>query len=305
MHIRSAIACLAVAPLFVGAAPEPTRLQPNSPWVVDYGQDRCRLIRGFSSGTWDTTFVLESRAPGDVDLLITGKPMTTTMAVVPAKFLPVGGKMFYGNAVLTAGTKAPAILWSTVRMYSEEAIEREVAYQKQRRPKGVERPLPLDLKMRDQLKADREKFAAGATALEILPRGNRAVILETGSLGAPIKTFDKCVRDLSKSWGIDPDMEDKIVRPVYVLPGRWLMERDYPAAMIRGFKESEVSVRLLIDATGKITKCTALSHFAASDFNSVTCNAITSRARFLPAELADGMKVPSYIWQRVVFRIGY
>jgi hypothetical protein len=190
-------------------------------------------------------------------------------------------------------------------MLPEDAIEREVAYQKQRRPKGVERPLPLDLKTRGQLKIDMQKFATDATALEIRPRGNRALILETGSLGAPMKTFDKCVRDLSKSWGIDPDMEDKIVRPVYVLPGRWLLSDDYPAAMLRGFKESEVAVRLLIDATGKVTKCTALSHFAASDFNSVTCNAITSRARFLPAELADGTKVPSYVWQRVVFRIGY
>lgn len=191
-------------------------------------------------------------------------------------------------------------------MLPDDVIERENAYQKQRSRKDGERPLPLDLARGAQLKLEREKFAAAATALEIRTRGNRGVILETGTLGAPIKTFDKCVRDLSKSWGIDPDLEDKIVRPVYTLnPDGWLSPNDYPDAMLMKGKESEVSVRLLIDATGKVTKCTGLSHFAAPDFNKISCDAISRRARFAPAELADGTKVPSYMTRRIFFRIGY
>ena len=116
--------------------------------------------------------------------------MATPQGVVPAKFLPVGGEMFLGSAVLTVGTKVPAILWPTVEILPNDVIEREVAYQKQRRLKSGERPLPLDLARTEQLKLEREKFAAAATALEIRTRGNRAVILETGSLGAPIKTFE-------------------------------------------------------------------------------------------------------------------
>ena len=88
-------------------------------------------------------------------------------------------------------------------------------------------------------------------------------------------------------------------------PGRWLTSNDYPETMLKRWKESEVSVRLLVDATGKVTKCTGLSHFDAPDFNTVTCAAITKRAQFAPAELADGTKVPSYVSQRVVFRIGF
>jgi protein TonB len=73
--------------------------------------------------------------------------------------------------------------------------------------------------------------------------------------------------------------------------------------MLRRRKESEVTVRLLIDASGKITKCTSLSHFDEKDFNRITCARITERGRFEPAELADGTKVPSYYVTRVQFRI--
>jgi len=307
MRIVSAIACAALAPLFIAAAPEPVRLQPNSPWVVDYGQNSCRLIRGFGQAEWNTTFVMESRAPDEIDLLVTGRPLASPQNEVPARFLPVGGKLFRGNAVLTVGNKVPAVLWSSeIRMLPDDVIAREENDEKQRRRGANERPMPLDLASEQQLKLDRERFADAATAFEIRPRGNRSVILETGSMGAPLKTFDKCVRDLAKTWGIDPDLEERIVRPVWAPANQqWLSSNDYPATMLDKWKESEVSVRLLVDSTGKVTKCTALSHFAAPDFNTVTCAAISRRAHFEPAELADGTKVPSYVSQRVIFRIGY
>ena len=68
-------------------------------------------------------------------------------------------------------------------------------------------------------------------------------------------------------------------------------------------EESVVKVRVLVDATGRVTKCTSLSHFEAPEFNKITCDKFTSRARFEPAELADGTKVPSYFVVNVVFRL--
>ena len=73
--------------------------------------------------------------------------------------------------------------------------------------------------------------------------------------------------------------------------------------MLHWRKESDVSIRLLVDATGKVTKCTSLSHFNEIEFNRITCDLVTKRARFAPAELADGTKVASYFTRRIVFRI--
>ena len=138
------------------------------------------------------------------------------------------------------------------------------------------------------------------TELEIDSRRNRPVILETGSLGEAIKTFDTCNRDSLRDWGVDPDVEDKIARrPWSPNVSSWFTPEDYPGAMQMQGKQSEVRVRLLVDAAGKVTKCTSLSHFDEPEFNRVTCDKFMKRAKFLPAELADGTKVPSYYINRV------
>jgi hypothetical protein len=130
------------------------------------------------------------------------------------------------------------------------------------------------------------------------------VILETGSLGQAIKMFDKCSRDSLRDWGVDPDMEDKIVRPVWAPdPGKWFSSTDYPTDMVARGEESVVKVRLLVDASGKPTKCTSLSHFKEPSFNDVVCDKFMKRAHFAPAELADGTKVPSFYTNIIVFQM--
>lgn len=121
-----------------------------------------------------------------------------------------------------------------------------------------------------------------------------------------MKAFEQCSRDSLKDWGVDPDVDDQIVRPVWAAnPASWLFASDYPIDMLKRGEESQVAVRLLVDAAGKITKCTSLSHFDEPEFNRITCDRIMSRARLEPAELADGTKVPSYYTQRVVFQIAH
>ena len=218
MRIVSAIACAALAPLFVAAAPEPVRPQPNSPWVVDYGQNSCRLIRGVRSGSVQWRSDVRDGKPGTrrnrsaCDRQAIGVPPKRS-----ARQISAGRRkdLFRGNAVLTVGNKVPAVLWSSeIRMLPDDVIAREENDEKQRRRGANERPMPLDLASEQRLKLDRERFADAATAFEIRTRGNRSVISETGSMGAPLKTFDKCVRDLAKTWGIDPDLEERIVGPV-------------------------------------------------------------------------------------------
>jgi hypothetical protein len=166
------------------------------------------------------------------------------------------------------------------------------------------RPPPIDLNERAAERAARQEFATAATALEIDARRSRPVILETGSLGEPIRMFDKCSRDSLRDWGVDPGLNDKIVKPVWTRdPARWFNSSDYPSEMLRENKESEVRIRLLVDASGRVTKCTAVSHFDEPRFNQVVCDIFMKDARFEPAELADGTKVPSYYINRVVFRL--
>ena len=303
MRFRSAIFCLALAPLLIGAS-EPIRLQPTSKWVLDRPENSCRLSRSFGDGKDKTVVVFEGVGPGEMDMLVVGKPLDSWRVGVPAKFLPIQNKSFNGEAATSAKSGDPALLWSHVPMLLDSTLQRLSERARAERPQPGVRPRPVDLAEQAALRAEREQFAAAANAIEIDVRREKPVLLETGSLGEPVKMFDQCLRDSLRAWGADPDLEDKIARRPWPMDrAHWLTADDYPPEMASTHNESEVSFRLLVDAAGNVSKCTSLSHFRHKEFDAVVCAKLTQRAKFAPAELADGTKVPSYYVNRVVFQL--
>lgn len=305
MRIRCLLAFVAISPTLI-AATEPVRLQPSSAWVLDYGDDSCRLIRTFGEGKEKTTLVLESDAPNQMDVLATGKPLGNYDADITARFLPAGSESFRGRSALTTSNGDPAILWPNVYLVPNPLIDRRVREYVGHNLKPALRPPPVSLAVQASYKAQRQQFAEKTTEVEIQTRWKHSVVLETGSMGNAISMFDKCSRDSLKDWGVDPSLEEKIVRPAWASdPSEWFTSDDYPKIMATSGEESEVHIRLLVDASGKVTKCTSLSHFKAPEFNKAACDAIMRRASLAPAELSDGTKVPSYFTQRIMFRINY
>lgn len=302
MRLASILVCAALSPLLMAASP--LRLQSSSPWDVDYAENSCRLIRSFGEGKAKTVLMFESDAPGQMDMLAVGSDLEGYGSSIRARFLPRQNKGFEGTPTVTAQGGTPGILWSAVPLLPDSFIEmmRKKASETPHRP-GV-RPPPIDLTERATERAEQSAFATEATELEIDARPSRPLILETGSLGGAIKAFDKCGRDSLRDWGVDPDLEDRIVRhPWAPDPAKWFSSADYPDRLILNGEESEVRVRLLVDATGTVTKCTSLTHFDEPEFSRIVCEKMMKRAKFEPAELSDGTKVPSYYVDRVVFRI--
>lgn len=304
MRFRCLVACAVTAPMLI-AATEPVRLQPSSQWIVDYAENSCRLIRTFGEDKSETSLLLESTSPERIDMVATGTPLRSDTEEVGARFLPVGGKTFGGRRAKTVKGGVPVILWSDVPLWPAQLAEKFERESAERISKPSVRPPPINLIERATQRSQRQQFIEKIRGLEIETRRNQPVILETGPMGDAIRMFDKCSRDSLTDWGVDPDLEDKIVRPVWSPNAlKWLDDDDWPLAMLRGGSESDVNVRLLVDASGKATKCTSLSHFEAKEFNQVTCNAIMKRAKFEPAELADGTKVPSYKTLQVRWVLG-
>ena len=304
MRIQSFVAAVALLPPPASGA-TPVHLAPSTPWVVDYAENSCRLIRRFGEGKDLTIFALESEAPGAVDMMIVGKPLETSRDEVPARFLPVQSKPMLGLPARSADKRDPVVLWSsTVRLLPDDAADAAAKREKERSAHPAIRPPAVSFAEQAARKAQRQAFATNTTAIEIEARSGQPVILETGSLGEPIKMFDQCSRDSLRDWGVDPDVEDKIVRGVWApRPWAWFSSNDYPRDMLMRFQESIVKVRLLVDATGRVTKCTGLSHFKEVAFSKITCAKFMARAHFEPAELADGTKVPSYYVNKIDFKI--
>lgn len=303
MRLKSLASLSVVSPLLIAAA-QPLRLQPSSPWVLDYAENSCRLMRTFGEGSNKTQLMFESAAPDEMDLVVVGRPLYGDSEQVPATFLPMQSESMKGRRAKTVGDGDPGVLWPTVLLFPQAEAEQIEKEEKDREAHSGTRPPALNLAEVAAKKSRRQQFAASTTELQIEPRRGRQVILETGSLGDAMRMFDECSRDSLRDWGVDPDLEDKIVRPVWAAnPRQWFSSADYPNLMLRMGEESEVSVRLLVDASGKVTKCTSLSHFEAPEFNQVVCDNFTKRAHFEPAELRDGTKVPSYYTKRIRFQI--
>lgn len=301
MRSQSVVAICALAPLVMGAA-QPVRLQPSSQWIVDYAENSCRLIRTFGEGRDKIILSFESEVPESTDMLAIGRPLGSFAEKIQGRFLPVLSKIMEGRTAVSSKGGEPAILYTAVRMVPEPISKRVDAREELGKKAPGTRPPAIPLAQRAEEKAARQAFAAATTEIEIDVR--RPVILETGSLGEPIKALDECSRESLRDWGIDPDLEDKIVKPVFsVDPHGWITAGDYPKDMVRQGHESVVKARVLVDAQGHITKCTSMSRFQQVEFNQVVCDRFTKGAKLLPAELADGTKVPSYYNLHVIFQM--
>jgi hypothetical protein len=303
MRIQAFLVAIALFPSLAKAA-DAVHLAPSSPWVVDYAENSCRLARRFGTGKDLTTLAFESEAPGSLDMLVIGKPLGTFEESATAGFLPLQSKPFTGTVARTTDRGIPSILFNRIGFLPDAIVAAEKRSEAERRSHPEIRPPGESLATQASRKARRLTFAASVTGLEVEARHNHPVILDTGSLGEAIKALDECSRDSLRDWGVDPDLEDKIVRSVWAPnPSGWFSPLDYPREMLVQRRESVVKVRALVDATGKVTKCTTISHFKEPEFDRITCERFMAKAHFEPAELADGTKVPSYYVNKVVFRI--
>lgn len=309
MRTRVIVALLALAPIVIGAT-EPVRLQASAPWAIDYAENSCRLVRTFGQGNDQTKLVLESIAPNDMSMMIVGNPVRADLSPfgdtqIYARFIPGQDNWFYGSAARADQGGQPAALWSHVPLMPIPKITAVRIVSVTASPgKAATRPPAIDLVKRAAQRAEQQAFAANVVELEIQTREGHAVYLETGSLGDPLKVFDQCMRDLISTWGVDPDIQDKIVRPAWTPNIRsWFSSANYPEFALREGKESQVTFRLLVDATGTVTKCESFSPYNAPEFNAAVCKALKQGPRFQPAELADGTKVAGYYTDHVVFRV--
>ena len=64
----------------------------------------------------------------------------------------------------------------------------------------------------------------------------------------------------------------------------WASTDDYPAGALRAEREGVTSVRVTVSPEGRVSGCQVTKSSGHSDLDSTTCNLITRRGRFTPAE---------------------
>lgn len=279
-------------------AREVLRLQPSTPWVLDYAAENCRLARNFGEGRERVTLMMDQMEPGDwFRITLTGKPLRVGNVARLDK-----ARMRFGPAESDAEISAqvgemgdePALLFLGSHRVAPMTDQEKAAAKEANRENGRFEPAPLG--------PDRE---AAAIWLELTKAARRDLVLDTGPMDKPLAALRKCSWDTIKSWGLDVEQQKTLTRKVHPKrsPATWFDSSDYPTEMLRGGYEGVVNFRLLVDAAGKPSSCKIQTSTRPKEFDDAVCKAVMKRAEFEPAIDVQGKSVPSYWIATVNFKL--
>jgi protein TonB len=86
-------------------------------------------------------------------------------------------------------------------------------------------------------------------------------------------------------------------------PGTWVRTEDYPAWAVRYDVSGRVGFTLQVGTDGRVTGCEVTRSSGVPELDSLACEKITERARFVPARNENGEPVPGSWATTVVWRI--
>ncbi|WP_447764762.1 energy transducer TonB [Sphingopyxis panaciterrae] len=290
-------ACVAVpAP---GMAEEPLRLAPSSQWNVNYADDSCRLARAFGTGDEEVILILDRFQPGPmVYMTLTGKPVKVNndKSELTVRFGTDEPAQMGRFSMGKTENATPAVLLERALYVAgspDDAADQASDEKDEQSPRL--RHIPA---------VDPARIAA-VTSVRIDIPLIRPLILETGSMGAPVDALAGCVDDLVRGWGVDVAAHAKLSRPPVPIgnPGKWVTSGDYPSAMLWKGQQANVFFRLGIGVDGRPTACHIQQSTRPVAFDEAVCKSLMLRARFSPALDADGKPIASYYLNRVRFRM--
>jgi hypothetical protein len=268
-----ALAELALMPVAPAQAQDAAAVfKPSGNWVADYGDDYCRLMRPFNDGKSDIALGLERIRPGaQTRLILVGN----------------GVKTFRGADQLGYA-------------FAPTQAEREARYVRSETADGKQYlnlgPVTLAAGGGPGAAAKYDRAAEQVTAKAItaiaLAKGMTTPIrIETGALDAPIAALQACADDLVKSWGVDPLATQAVAKDN---GSGWLPQGTIPAGEFAKFGGGANQVLMLVDATGKPTKCQPLQPSLSAALNEKICKVLMEKAQFTPGKNPAGEAVASY-----------
>lgn len=283
-------------------AAEPVPLAPLGKWNLHYAENSCQLMREFGDPAKPLGLSFEQFSFDlGLSLLVFGGPLrakvgsgTATVAFTPFP----ADKEQVGTVAETDAKKETALFWSNLSLSPDREKKRRSA------PKTPERPV-RDPQLEAEKLALESATGAQVTELKITEPGGRKTVLAVGRLDKAFAMLRTCAREKMADAGIDLSVYDKIVRPAFAATplARLIRSSDYPKEAFPKGHQSVVRVRLKVGADGSVTECLTLTSFTAPGFAEVSCNKMR-KARFLPAELGDGTKVPDMVETTIRFVMG-
>lgn len=271
----------------------PRILSANTDWLLDFGEERCSLIREFSDGADTIRLQIESYGPA------------------PGYRVTISGD-------LVAGSDAAPITEFRVG-YSPDTDKREAMSMVVGRL-GDQKAIsfgPGFLPDAPWSDVRGREFERGVRGMTVDFKGRRPFRLETGSMADPFVVMHQCVDDLVGSWGIDPETHRTLSRPPMLLelPEGYRtvevdLEESHPGPTERRYRpiaEEQARrragpvpragyaspIRVMIDAAGQQTECVAQVASVSEETRQTICERFAGP--YQPALDAEGRPVASFV----------
>lgn len=268
-------------------------LKPSSPWNVHWAGNSCLLARQFGTGDNRLTLSMRAYKPGyEFETTLAG-PQVSLLTKPNAFRIAYGGgepRPVWGQAGRIPKL-GPSITFSGY--LSMTAPEPTSATNSEALRRATERQTYPDTAFEAQL--DRITLVTSF----------RKIVLQTGPMAKALTSLRTCTDGLVKSWGLDLAVQSALSRNVRNADPEWIQKiiQSYPATLSFQGKSARVSLRIMVDRTGKPTSCHALQAFSNTEFDVKACDIALKYARFDPALDAGGQPVDSYYTTSVIYRM--
>lgn len=279
-------------------AEEAERLEPLSPWGLDYAEGNCRLARMFGSEDDRHLILIDQAWPADTfGLTVAGSSfrrysrgdrayigMQSDVPMLRFDLPPTGN----------LGELGPAVILSTVGVNPST----------QGSPPRL-RVGPFDGEISGPRRAALDPAEGAMIERIILERAGKAVSFETGSLEEAFGALNACTAELLRDWGLDPakhksftplkwQNQDEIVKNI---------QRRYPASALNRGEQAIFRMRVIVDETGAVTDCNIEAATDADALDSPACGEMQA-AEFEPARDAEGNPMASFYATTISYQIG-
>jgi len=292
--ICAAGAAVALATSADAPAQDAQVLKPARPWTLDYGQERCSLVRQFGDEKGGVTLRIDSFGSW------TGFHYLAIGTAIPRHPNPTGDLRYRFSVDSedhkidglwgTGANRLPAVSFSTRLL--------PFALRDEGRYKDLSSKEWLEMASRPSLPdAD---FEAGFDSLTLKFDSRKQIELRMGDMAKPLAALRTCIDDLRVSWGLDLTVEKRLSREATpLLSTVRAVQGNYPSSGLSNGLNALVPVRVMVDAEGNAGACVVQAENVDDAFRKAVCGGLSKR--YQPALDEAGNTTASFFQTSVVY----
>lgn len=284
----AALGCVFASPVRAADDPAPVVLEPSSQWVVDFGEDKCRLARLFGDGENRHLVFFEQYWPSNqVGLTVAGPSYRRFRSRQPTElgFFEAQPRIRTEPFTGTIGEYGPGVIYSSITLATSSENDES---------NGTATELP---------RLDTE-FAKQVEFVSLRQRGKEIRLL-TGPLDQAFAVLNQCTESLFTGWGLDFEQYRTATRRpkwtnVDALTRR--IQAAYPTNAVERGEQGIMRMRVIVSPQGTVEDCAIVKATETDELESPACK-LMRNAVFEPALDATGQPMRSLYVTSITYLI--